>query len=294
MLGDKRGYVRRIVVEALDKIGDSKAVYAIIESLGDEDKNVRCSAISALGNIRDPKTVDVLIEALGDESDTVQYQAVKILGEIGDPKAVDALMKLVNSPITKRFDGFLHTTIQWEAITAIGKIENPKSIEALKIVSTNANVKGSLRAEAKRLTRKLKFKQLAHAKETAQKVEKDLEVLQEKQQSSKLTQTDVEQTKELYDKAKEAHEMVKDSGDTSTISQINKLLETVSKFHSQIVVHGDYMEGGKTDMEGAVIQRSTIGAEKKEEGFKICPYCGEELNFPKPPKFCPYCKEQLR
>jgi hypothetical protein len=27
--------------------------------------------------------------------------------------------------------------------------------------------------------------------------------------------------------------------------------------------------------------------------FKICPYCGEELNLPKKPNFCPYCKERL-
>ena len=25
--------------------------------------------------------------------------------------------------------------------------------------------------------------------------------------------------------------------------------------------------------------------------FKICPYCGEDLNLPKNPNFCPYCKE---
>ena len=27
--------------------------------------------------------------------------------------------------------------------------------------------------------------------------------------------------------------------------------------------------------------------------FSKCPYCGEELNLPKTPKFCPYCAEQL-
>jgi tetratricopeptide (TPR) repeat protein len=27
--------------------------------------------------------------------------------------------------------------------------------------------------------------------------------------------------------------------------------------------------------------------------FKICPYCGEELNLPKNPNFCPYCKERF-
>jgi len=28
--------------------------------------------------------------------------------------------------------------------------------------------------------------------------------------------------------------------------------------------------------------------------FSRCPYCGEDLNLPKPPKFCPYCSEQLQ
>jgi membrane protease subunit (stomatin/prohibitin family) len=27
--------------------------------------------------------------------------------------------------------------------------------------------------------------------------------------------------------------------------------------------------------------------------FSACPYCGQDLNLPKTPKFCPYCKEQL-
>ncbi|MCL2141576.1 MAG: SPFH domain-containing protein [Methanimicrococcus sp.] len=30
-----------------------------------------------------------------------------------------------------------------------------------------------------------------------------------------------------------------------------------------------------------------------EKAFLVCPYCGEELNLPKTPKFCPYCSEQL-
>lgn len=29
----------------------------------------------------------------------------------------------------------------------------------------------------------------------------------------------------------------------------------------------------------------------KNKTFNICPYCGEELNLPKQPKFCPYCRE---
>ena len=29
------------------------------------------------------------------------------------------------------------------------------------------------------------------------------------------------------------------------------------------------------------------------KSFSRCPYCGEELNLPRTPKFCPYCAEQL-
>jgi HAMP domain-containing protein len=47
-----------------------------------------------------------------------------------------------------------------------------------------------------------------------------------------------------------------------------------------------------------VIARDGVAPDKaapasSAEGIKICPYCGKELNFPKPPKFCPYCKELL-
>jgi len=36
------------------------------------------------------------------------------------------------------------------------------------------------------------------------------------------------------------------------------------------------------------------GSGSAEKPFTKCPYCGEELNLPKTPKFCPYCGEQLR
>lgn len=48
----------------------------------------------------------------------------------------------------------------------------------------------------------------------------------------------------------------------------------------------------KVEIKDSVVQRSTISAETIGV-LKICPYCGKELNFPKPPKFCPYCKERL-
>ncbi len=46
------------------------------------------------------------------------------------------------------------------------------------------------------------------------------------------------------------------------------------------------------DNRGGLIQRSTIGS--GEGRIDICPYCGKELDFPKPPSFCPHCGEHLK
>jgi len=48
----------------------------------------------------------------------------------------------------------------------------------------------------------------------------------------------------------------------------------------------------RTNISDSVIQRSSIGI-KWEKEMTICPYCGEELNFPEPPRFCPYCRKQI-
>jgi len=32
----------------------------------------------------------------------------------------------------------------------------------------------------------------------------------------------------------------------------------------------------------------------KGKNFRICPYCGEKLDLPKPPRFCPFCREAFK
>jgi len=39
--------------------------------------------------------------------------------------------------------------------------------------------------------------------------------------------------------------------------------------------------------------KKELSGESGNKIFKICPYCGEELNLPKKPKFCPYCAEKF-
>ena len=45
--------------------------------------------------------------------------------------------------------------------------------------------------------------------------------------------------------------------------------------------------------EGSVEISEETDTKSSKKIFKICPYCGEELNLPKKPNFCPYCQEKF-
>ena len=59
---------------------------------------------------------------------------------------------------------------------------------------------------------------------------------------------------------------------------IGKVGDDISTIKDSVVQHTDI--GGK----GNVLETKS---------FKICPYCGKDLNLPKTPKFCPYCGDTL-
>ena len=54
------------------------------------------------------------------------------------------------------------------------------------------------------------------------------------------------------------------------------------------------INSSKTNVDNreGVMQRSNIG-NSSDKPFSSCPYCGEDLNLPKTPKFCPHCGEQM-
>lgn len=119
---------------------------------------------------------------------------------------------------------------------------------------------------------------------------KKTDALQRKQKAGRLSQADRNEIEKLHRKLESMIEKVRDM---KSLSELNTLLENLTKIRSQVFVHGDYMEGGKTDISG-IVQRSTIGEEKnKIKHFSFCPYCGKELDLPKTPNFCHYCNEKL-
>jgi len=54
----------------------------------------------------------------------------------------------------------------------------------------------------------------------------------------------------------------------------------------------EVVEMKDASLAGGVVSRGQVSTGAKP-AMTCCPYCGHELNFPKPPKYCPYCKEKL-
>ena len=93
-LQDRDSYVRLRTVLALGALKEGKAVEPIIQVLkGDEEVNVRAGAAWVLGRIGDSSVTVPLINALRDESSQVRLYAAMALGLVGDYRAVTPLRK---------------------------------------------------------------------------------------------------------------------------------------------------------------------------------------------------------
>ncbi len=115
--------VRENSAEALGRIGDKKAIPALIESIEeDPDEEVRLKAAWAMGEIGDPDAVDSLIAALKDKSWSVRRTAANALGMIGDDRAVPYLIDSLE-------DSDWH--VRKYAAVALGKMQDETAIPIL-------------------------------------------------------------------------------------------------------------------------------------------------------------------
>jgi HEAT repeat protein len=131
--------LRAEVARALGKIGDARAVDALIEVLKDEDSYVRKNVAWALGKIRDARAVDALIEALKDEDRGVRKNVAWALGEIGDARAVGALIEALRDKDSKvrrsvKLFEMLNdkdSDVRESVVEALGKIKDTRAVDAL-------------------------------------------------------------------------------------------------------------------------------------------------------------------
>nr|WP_319374246.1 HEAT repeat domain-containing protein [uncultured Methanobacterium sp.] len=115
--------VRENSAEALGKIGDTRAIPALIDSMKDDpDEEVRLKATWALGELGDQEAVDALITALEDKNWGVRRTAANALGMIGDDRAVPYLIKALE-------DNDWH--VRKYAAVSLGKMQDKRAIPVL-------------------------------------------------------------------------------------------------------------------------------------------------------------------
>ncbi len=115
--------VRENSAEALGRIGDERATPYLIESMQeDPDEEVRLKAAWALGEIGDTEAVDDLINALEDKSWSVRRTVANSLGVIGDHRAVPSLIQALE-------DNDWH--VRKYAAVSLGKMKDERAIPIL-------------------------------------------------------------------------------------------------------------------------------------------------------------------
>lgn len=156
LLKNEYDFVRAQAAEALGKLGDARAVDALIHALEDthENNDVRKKAAEALGQIANRRAmealiavlraedsnicekaslvlkkvgnaaVEPLISALGSEGIEIREKAAYILGDIGDNKAVEPLIAILE-------DKDEDYELREKAVEALGKIRDVRAVEPL-------------------------------------------------------------------------------------------------------------------------------------------------------------------
>ncbi|UCD55246.1 MAG: HEAT repeat domain-containing protein, partial [Candidatus Omnitrophota bacterium] len=111
-LKDGNSSVQQRAVEALGKIGDSRAVPHLITALKDEHCLVRERAAEALGKIGDSRVVPDLIIVLKDEDEFVREKAAEALGKIGDTRVLEPLKQALKNPANQEIKDTIQKAIE--------------------------------------------------------------------------------------------------------------------------------------------------------------------------------------
>jgi cyclophilin family peptidyl-prolyl cis-trans isomerase/HEAT repeat protein len=112
------------VAFALQRVGDGRAVPALVALLSGEGQVTRAFAIRGLGALKHELSVPALmtIAANAAEPTAVRVQAVRALASIGDARGADVLVRVVTTPK-------VDPNLQLEAVTALGQLRSGEAVE---------------------------------------------------------------------------------------------------------------------------------------------------------------------
>jgi hypothetical protein len=120
--------VRVEAAEALQNIGDERAVKPLIDALRDPVWRVRDDAAIALGKIGDLRAAQPLLHAMEDQSGYVRWHAAWALGELQVYQAVPLLITALDD----EFESLGRYYVREAAAEALGEIGDEQAIEPLK------------------------------------------------------------------------------------------------------------------------------------------------------------------
>ncbi|MDT7689957.1 MAG: hypothetical protein QOE46_2716 [Acidobacteriota bacterium] len=96
-LGSEDLEIRKAAVVALGRIGDARAVPALVEAL-DDDAELMIAAADALAKIGDARAFDSLLALVGDHSAVVRQAVVGALNSLGSPEMPGRVLPLLSDP----------------------------------------------------------------------------------------------------------------------------------------------------------------------------------------------------
>jgi HEAT repeat protein len=120
---DRRERVREVVVEALGRLGDQRAVPPLLARLLDKrEHSVAVTAAESLGQLGDPRAFKPLLEKLGDRRERVAAAAANALGLLKDSRGLDPLLEKL---------GDSRELVAAAAANALGLLKDSRALDPL-------------------------------------------------------------------------------------------------------------------------------------------------------------------
>lgn len=261
------------VLWALGQIGGNQVLRPIIRSMGDRDKSVRVKAVeivTRMGKTAYPE----LRKAIRGRNPLIRRNTINVLGRMKATDFVPFIIAALSDP---------DPTVRKNAIWALGVLQDPRAVPALeRIRSLNAS------KALKKIKVGPNWRSVAKNYETARRYEDaaDLfEMMGEYEEAGRLRRME----KESVFSHKAPH-IITDKVDVS-----NETIIKDSIIHRSSIGKENGQNSGEISriIDGEIVNRQRY-PNLETPGFKVCPFCGTDLNFATTPRFCPYCAEKIR
>jgi HEAT repeat protein/cyclophilin family peptidyl-prolyl cis-trans isomerase len=120
------------VAYALQRLGDRRALAALLTLTRESHPYARAFAAKGLGALKDSSAVSTLVELTAGTDHAVVVESVRALGQIGDASAAPLMIKLIQSRDT-------HVQVRREAVEALGNMRAPDTFDFLLDWFTDPN-----------------------------------------------------------------------------------------------------------------------------------------------------------